>query len=106
MSASKKGKKTLPFSDSHKKNISLGLKKLFSIQKHHFYGKRHSDSTKSKIGNIHSENWIIETPNGNKIEIYNLSKYCRENALNQSCMSRVAKGIKKQHKAYKISKQV
>ena len=38
--------------------------------------------------------------NGETIEIFNLNKFCRDNALDQSCMSRVRNGINKQHKGY------
>jgi len=46
--------------------------------------------------------WCVTLPSGDKIEVYNLAKFCRENNLNAGHMSEVAQGkVRKQHKGYK-----
>ena len=44
--------------------------------------------------------YIITLPNGKEIEVYNLTKYCKENNLFQNMMSRVAKGKSKHHRRH------
>lgn len=46
---------------------------------------------------------IITTPDGSEVEITNIIKYCRANDLDDSAMSRVAKGVSKQHKGYRMA---
>jgi hypothetical protein len=55
---------------------------------------------KNKISESNSKNWLITKPDGTKIEIKNLQKYCIENNLNSSKMSSVASGLRKHHKNY------
>lgn len=48
-----------------------------------------------------SKYYIVEDPTGNKYEIMNLYKFCRCNNLDQSTMSSVARGKRKQYKKWK-----
>jgi hypothetical protein len=48
--------------------------------------------------------WIITTPNGEKIQIENLKKFCRENNLLPNKMCEVGKGKWKQHRGYSCEK--
>ena len=52
-----------------------------------------------------SKNWIIIDPSGNKSIIKNLNQFCRDKNLSISCMSRVARGERKQHKNYLVRPQ-
>jgi len=51
-----------------------------------------------------SKNWILINPQGQKIEIKNLKKFCRENNLNQSAMGKVASKKQSNHKGWKCIK--
>ena len=53
---------------------------------------------------IHSRNWIVISPEGKRMEINNLSKFCRENNLDSSAMSKVAKGKIQKSKGWKCKK--
>ena len=59
---------------------------------------------KDKISEGNSRVWLITKPNGNKITIKNLEKYCKENNLNSSKMSCVACGARKHHKGHLCQK--
>ena len=52
-----------------------------------------------------SKNWLIITPDNEKIQIKNLAKYCRENNLHNGHMSSIAHGKRNHHKGYKCIKQ-
>ena len=45
--------------------------------------------------------YTILNPNGEKFNILNLYKFCRENGLDQACMTSVAQGRRKHHKQYR-----
>lgn len=107
------------FSDEHKKKISeskIGDKNPMNNPK---YRKRVSDgkkgfiipeNIKAKISksclekNINAKKYNIITPDGDKIVIFNLSKYCRQNKLSNSHMSAVANGKRRHHKGYKVTR--
>jgi hypothetical protein len=59
---------------------------------------------KNKISESNSKVWLITKPDGNKITIKNLKKYCKENNLNSSKMSCVASGVRKHHKGHLCQK--
>jgi group I intron endonuclease len=85
-------------SESHKgfkqsEKTKEKLRKLFSGKNNPMYGK-----------SILKFTWQITTPSGQKIIIGNLNKYCKENDLNSSLMSQVAKGEYKQHHGYNCEK--
>jgi hypothetical protein len=86
LSKAKKGLKRSPFSDEHKLKLSKAKKGHVLSEEH----KLKLSESKSKIYNF------ID-PDGNKITNKNLSKFCRETKLSQSCMSRVSRGENKSH---------
>ena len=59
-------------------------------------GEKHKE-LKSKIK---SKTHYFISPNGEKIEIFNLSKYCKENNLNQGHMNQVSIGNEKSYKGW------
>jgi group I intron endonuclease len=68
-------------------------------------GKHVSQETKKKMslsGGIKlAKDFIFMDPNGNKIEIHNLSKFSREHGLNQGLMNSVYLGKRNHHKGYR-----
>lgn len=48
-----------------------------------------------------AKQYIITTPDGTEVEVFNLSKFCRDNGLNSGKMYLVVTGYRKQHKGYK-----
>ena len=63
-------------------------------------GIKLTEKQKKKISQNNSKTFVIKHPNGNIIQITNLSQYCKENNLNAAMMSRVSRGIAKHHKGY------
>lgn len=49
----------------------------------------------------HAKSYKVITPEGVVIDIYNMSKFCRENKLNIGAMCRVGKGLLGFHKGYR-----
>lgn len=45
--------------------------------------------------------WRFVSPGGEKLEFLNLKRFCREQNLAQSTMSRVSNGLLSQHKGWK-----
>jgi group I intron endonuclease len=98
-------KKGVPLSLGHKANIVRSL-----------IGRHHSEETKNKIkeNNIGKNKgkesnvlqWYITYPNGHQIQIFNLSKFCRDNHLDQSAMIRVSTRQRTHHKGFKCSRVV
>jgi len=68
-------------------------------------GRKITEEHKNNISKGKSKTWLITEPNGNKITIVNLEKYCMQNNLRGSKMSLVASGVRKHHKGY-ICKKV
>lgn len=125
---SKRGKTRKPFSDEWKANISKGQigKKMpdgfGSGTKNSMYGKTRSDVSernrsnppmlgktftkehKYKLAFALAKTYKIIKPNGDIEVIKNLSKYCKENNLNNKNMNAVANKKRKQHKGYKCEK--
>jgi len=66
------------------------------------FGKNNSIEHNNKIAEKNSKNYTFINPNGDIINITNLSKFCRENNLNQGLMSSVANGYRNHHKNWKI----
>lgn len=87
------------------KGKKLSDETKYKISKNHvgMLGKSHSEKTKKYLSdhNGRLKNWLIITPEKNFIKIFNLSKFCKENELNISALSMVAKGQRKHHKNYK-----
>lgn len=66
------------------------------------FGKKNTIEHNNKIAEKLSKKYIFVNPNGDLIEITNLSKFCRENGLTQSLMSAVSNGYRNHHKNWKI----
>ena len=47
-----------------------------------------------------SKNFRFTAPNGEKIEGFNLTQFCKDNSLTYACMNDVAAGRAKSHKGY------
>jgi hypothetical protein len=66
--------------------------------------KLYGDYCSVSCGNVGKEKcarvYKMVSPEGKEIEIFNMSKFCRENQLNISCMCEVARGIKKHHRGW------
>lgn len=48
-----------------------------------------------------TKQYIVTTPDGEEIEVFNLHKFCRDNGLNSGKMYLVVTGYRKRHKGYK-----
>ena len=48
--------------------------------------------------------WEVEDPKGMKTVVSNLAEFCRNNNLDDGCMTAVAKGKRKHHKGYKCTR--
>ena len=66
------------------------------------YGKKNTTEHNNKIAEKKAKKYKFINPNGDLVEIVNLSKFCRENNLNQGLMSSVARGYRSHHKNWKI----
>lgn len=66
-----------------------------------FLGKTFSEETLRVLSEHKAKNWLVMTPEGNVIEVYNMRKFCLENGLTCSAMSRVMNGTKSHHKNYR-----
>jgi hypothetical protein len=86
------GNKNKPKSEEHKKHLKENHAD-FSGKNNPSYGKEYNTKT-----------YQITFPNGSKIIIKNLRKFCRENNLNNGAMVQIAKGKVKTHKGFKCSK--
>ena len=98
ISKSNTGKK---FSEETKRKISEKAKiRLQDKSKHPLYNKGHSEQTKIQMSkNAPAKNYIFYNGN-NKIEVFNLRKFCRDNNLDQGAMTRINNGKQKVHKGY------
>lgn len=67
-------------------------------------GFKQPESQKKKVSEKLSSEWIIINPKGETIKIKNLTKFCKENNLDQGNMVKVSKGIIKQNKGWKCVK--
>lgn len=87
--------------NSGKNNPNYGKKRPkhseFMKLNNPFKGKKHTESTINKL----AKEYHFINPNGEKIKIFNLQKFCRENGLNSSLMNSVWRGDRNHHKGYK-----
>jgi len=86
-----------PVKEETKRKISQTLTGKFTGENHWSYGKQHSEEHIAKI--VKSCHYF-NTPDGTKIKIDNLKRFCRENNLNDTAMYAVSKGNKKQYKGW------
>lgn len=66
-----------------------------------FEGKSFSPEVIQHLSNLKAKTWNIITPEGNNIYVTNLRKFCIENDLSPSAMSRVMNGSQAHHKNYR-----
>jgi len=81
-----------------KRNQFLKVRKLATGSK----GKtwKLSEQSKRNVADSKSQEWFITYPDGQKEKIKNMTKFCRDNGLDQGALSNVAKGKNKHHKGY------
>lgn len=96
------------------KNKIVGIYMIYSISQNMLYVGKTENFTKRKWThfselnkNIHpnalkawAKTYLFINPQGQKIEIYNLNKFCKENFLSTPNMIKVINGERKQHKNY------
>lgn len=99
-------------SDQHKHNISLsntGRKfsdetKLKISEKlkgnKNFEGKTFSKEVLQLLSEQKAKDWIVLSPTGVTVHVRNMRKFCIENNLSSSAMSRVIKGTVSHHKGW------
>jgi hypothetical protein len=67
-------------------------------------GFKQSDYQKQRVRETFEAAWVVTPPNGQPMNIVNLTKFCRENGLDQGNMVKVSKGLAKQHKGWTCKK--
>lgn len=65
-------------------------------------GRKQSENQKSLASNANSLWYVIEIPNKDQINVFNLRKFCIENNLDRSNLYSTYTGRTKQHKGYKL----
>jgi hypothetical protein len=83
-----------------KKKISEKAIERYKTSDNPRKGAKLSDEQKRKISEANSKTFIVKNPDGKIITIKNLTKFCEENNLNSTMISRVSKGAAKNHKGY------
>lgn len=58
------------------------------------------DTHQSNLEEAHAKHFVMVSPSGDVVDIYNLNKFSRDNNLNGSCMHAVYGGHKKTHKGW------
>lgn len=51
-----------------------------------------------------AKNYVMISPLGDVVNIYNMSKFCEDNLLKRPCMARVARGTQKKYKGWALSR--
>ena len=100
-------RKGVPKSEEHKRKIGDKSR-----------GRRHTEESKAKLRaaalqedalrkNIEAKQkeWIVTIPEGEELEVVNLSDFCKERGLDRSKMYLVAAGERNHHKKYKCRKK-
>ena len=67
-------------------------------------GRKRSKEDLEKKSQIFGKEWIVIKPNGERMNIKSLRKFCRENDLSASHMGSVALGKRTHHKGWKCEK--
>ena len=58
------------------------------------------ETTKAALAKKNSRKYVVVNPEGKRVEINNLAKFCRDNDLNEMCMRHMIAGRNKQHKGW------
>lgn len=81
----------------------LNEREIYWINEHNTFKKGYNSTLGGKESVNHCvKEYLIETPNGEKQLIINLTKYCRENDLRRSSMNKTLTGHCLTHKGYRI----
>lgn len=86
---------------SEKKLGSKHTQETKEILRHKNLGKKMSAESISKTKLANSKTWFLIDPNGNPIEVHNLSEFCSKNNLDQRNMCNMYNGRYKSSKKYK-----
>ena len=105
MGSANRGKKRGPCSDETRKKISAAKKgksfhtpeQIANLRKLYLGSKRSEECIRKK-----SANCVAIDPDGKEYRFYNLTRFCRDNNLNQGAMSAVALGKKQHHKGWTV----
>lgn len=81
-------------------NFNFDCKALFNISKI-ANGVTHSKEGREKITRAACKEWVVITPFGEKIEVYNLNQFCKDRNLHRGTMTGVAMGRVSSNKGYK-----
>jgi hypothetical protein len=104
MSEKRKG---VPKTEEHKRKIGEKSRGRSPSQETRQKLKEQSLKEENLRKNIESKQkeYIVTTPDGEEIEVLNLSDYCKENGLDRSKMYSVAAGERNHHKNFKCRKK-
>ena len=89
-------KKNMSLAKLGKKNSSAHIEKSRQAR----IGSKQTDYQKQRARENFECAWVVTNPNGISYNIINLTRYCKENNLDQGNMVKVSKGILKQHKGW------
>jgi group I intron endonuclease len=106
LSLANKGKK---LTEESKKKISEASKKQtnrdISGIGSYWKGRKRSKEDLEKKSQIFGKEWVVINPNGEKMNIKSLRKFCKENDLSAAHMGAVALGKRKHHKRWKCERK-
>tara|TARA_R110000851_G_C12924038_1_gene550643 strand:- start:3 stop:647 length:645 start_codon:yes stop_codon:yes gene_type:complete len=82
--------------DGHEldKDIKIDGNKIYSPSACVFTSHK-NNSIKAK-----AKHYTVKSPDGNKVDVYNMSEFCRVNSLNRGNMGGVTSGKRSQHKGW------
>lgn len=86
-----------------RQQISKAMKGRYDGENHPQYGTKHTEETKEKqrLKKVKKTYYFI-SPFGDKVEIKNVRKFCRDNSLHHGHMYAVAQGKEQQHKGWTL----
>lgn len=94
------GRKLLPEEIVHHKDFTKDNNEVSNLQ---IMTQSEHMKLHAFFKNRNSKNWVVITPDNERIKVYNLAKYCEDNNLSVHCMRAVAHGktVKGVHKGYR-----
>jgi len=88
-------------SEEAKLKQSEKRKEWFKKNESPLKGKPCPETTKQKLSEKNSKEYILISPEGEMIKIKNLTKFAKENNLNIGCLQHVVSGRNKSHRGWK-----
>ena len=88
-------------SEASKKQTNRDISGIGSYWK----GRKRSKEDLEKKSQIFGQEWVVIKPNGERMNIKSLRRFCKENELNASHMRSVALSKRKHHKGWKCEKK-